>query len=158
MKKWIVATSTTLLLGSIGLIGTALAHHSFSMYERTEQILIEGRVTDWNYNSPHSWLYIEAVNEAGETQTWSLEGAAPIHAARQGVTGNTYIKGELVRAVMSPIKDNRPAGALCFVMKENGEFTRPNDGNCNSNTMYETWETMGWLENGSHLDTHPFME
>ena len=91
-----------------------------------------GQVTEWNYNNPHSWLIVQAPGPDGAMTTWSFEGAAIVHAARQGVNGKSYVKGENVRIVMHPLRDGRNAGALCFVIKEDGTFTRPNDGICNS--------------------------
>ena len=133
----------------------AAAHHSFAMFDLTEHKLIVGRVTEWNYNNPHSWLHIEGVNDKGETVTWSFEGAAMVHAARQGVNGTTFKKGERVRVIMSPLRDGRTAGAMCFVVKEDGSKARPNDGVCNSEAVIATWETNGWLDKGAHLDSHP---
>jgi hypothetical protein len=141
--------------GAILAGAPALAHHSFAMFDLSEHVLIEGRVTDWNYNNPHSWLLIEALDENGEMQTWSFEGAAPVHATRQGVTGNTFRKGEAVRVVASPLRDGRQAGALCFVVKEDGSIVHPNDGVCNSVGVIERWETNGWLASTKHLDSHP---
>jgi len=136
-------------------IAQAMAHHSFAMFDLKQQMLVEGRVTDWHFNSPHSWLYIEAPDANGELQTWSFEGAAPIHAIRQGVTGNTFTKGEQVRVVMSPLQDGRQAGAMCFVIKEDDSIAQPNDGTCNAPASIERWRRMGWLEAGRHLDQHP---
>jgi hypothetical protein len=154
MKKPTFATAA-LLTAAIYVMGPAAAHHSFAMFELTQHKLVEGRVTEWNYNNPHSWLHIEGLDENGETKTWSFEGAAMVHAARQGVNGNTFRKGELVKVVMSPLRDGRTAGAMCFVVKEDGSFARPNDGVCNSVAVIEKWESNGWIEKGKHLDAHP---
>jgi len=132
----------------------AMAHHSFASYDVTQQKLVEGTVSQWNYNNPHSWLMIEAPDANGEMKTWSFEGAAIVHAARQGVNGTTYKKGEKIRVVMHPMRDGRNAGALCFVMKEDGTFTRPNDGICNSDAVYARWQDKGWLASGHNLDVH----
>lgn len=158
MNKTIRAATMALLTGSIYVAGPADAHHSFAMFDLSQQRLIEGEVTEWNYNNPHSWLQIQAPDANGEMKTWSFEGAAVVHAARQGVNGNTYRKGEKVRIVMSPLRDGRAAGALCFVVKEDGSMTRPNDGICNSELMIARWQDKGWLEAGHHLDTHPTAE
>lgn len=136
------------------LAGPAIAHHSFGMFDLTQHTVIEGRVTDWNYNNPHSWLHIEAPDENGEMRIWSFEGAAPVHATRQGVTGDTFRKGELVRVVMSPIRDGRRAGAMCFVIKEDGSIARPNDGICDSVAVIDTWDANGWLDGTKHLEGH----
>jgi hypothetical protein len=155
MKQPIFATAVALLTGAICATGPAAAHHSFAMFELTQHKLVEGRVTEWNYNNPHSWLHIEGLDENGETKTWSFEGAAMVHAARQGVNGNTFRKGELVKVVMSPLRDGRTAGAMCFVVKEDGSVARPNDGVCNSVAVIEKWQSNGWIEKGKHLDAHP---
>jgi len=125
------------------------------MFDLSQHRVIEGRVTDWNYNNPHSWLHIEAVDENGDMQTWSFEGAAPVHAARQGVNGTTFRKGEHVRVVMSPIRDGRRAGAMCFVVKEDGSFARPNDGVCNAEDVISQWQSNDWLDHTAHLETRP---
>ena len=94
MKSSIVVSAAAV---SVFLVGApALAHHSFASYDVAQQKLVEGTVTQWNYNNPHSWLMIDALDANGETKTWSFEGAAIVHAARQGVNGTTYKKGEKI--------------------------------------------------------------
>jgi hypothetical protein len=78
-----------------------------------------------------------------------------VHATRQGVNGTTFKKGEKVRVVMSPLRDGRRAGAMCFVVKEDGSFARPNDGICNSEAVISDWQTNKWLDSTAHLETHP---
>jgi len=154
MKRFVYPTTMVMAAGGVLAAAAAMAHHSFAMFDLNEQMIVEGHVTDWNYNNPHSWLYIDGLNADGEMQRWSFEGAAPVHATRQGVTGNTFKKGEFVRVIMSPLRDGRPAGAMCFVVKEDGSYARPNDGVCNSEQVIQIWESSGWLD-GKHLDKHP---
>ena len=138
-----------------GMSGSVSAHHSFAMFDMNRHMLVEGRVTDWHFNSPHSWLYIETTDATGAMQTWGFEGAAPVHAVRQGVTGNTFRKGELVRVVMSPIEDGRNAGAMCFVIKEDNSIAQPNDGICDAPATIKRWQANGWIDSSKHLDVHP---
>jgi hypothetical protein len=153
MKNPIVVAVAACVLGAAL---PAWAHHSFASYDVSQQKLVEGTVTAWNYNNPHSWLMIEAPDANGEMKTWSFEGAAIVHAARQGVNGTTYRKGEKVRVVMHPMRDGRNAGAMCFVMKEDGTFTRPNDGICDSEAVHARWEQHGWLsKDAKNLTVHP---
>ena len=146
---------TAAALAGVLAAASAAAHHSFAMFDLTQHKLVEGVVMDWHYNNPHSWLHIEAMDDDGELKRWSFEGAATVHAARQGVNGTTYRKGERVRVVMSPIKDGRNAGALCFVVKQDGSLTRPNDGVCDAEQVISTWQTNSWLESAEHLAVHP---
>lgn len=155
MKTNVLAAGAAVAMATGLLASAAGAHHSFAMFNSSQHRLIEGTVTEWNYNNPHSWLIVEAPGRDGKPATWSFEGAAIVHAARQGVNGKTYVKGEKVRIVMHPLTDGRNAGALCFVIKQDGTFTRPNDGICNSDAMYARWQEKGWLASGKHLDTHP---
>ena len=153
MKNPIVVVAAA---GALAVALPVLAHHSFASYDVSQQKLVEGTVTAWNYNNPHSWLMIEAPDANGEMKTWSFEGAAIVHAARQGVNGTTYRRGEKVRVVMHPMRDGRNAGALCFVMKEDGSFTRPNDGICDSEAVHARWEQKGWLsKDAKNLSVHP---
>lgn len=153
MKKYVVKAVLALL--ALGIVATASAHHSFNMFDRTKLKLIKGNITEWNYNNPHSWLHIEAMNDKGEMETWSFEGASPVHAVRQNVFGNTFFKGEEVTVVMTPLKDGRNAGALCFVVKQSGELAFPNDASCNAGMESASWKEKGWLAEGKHLDEHP---
>lgn len=155
MKTKVFAAGAAVAMATGLLAGAASGHHSFAMFDSSQHRLIEGTVAEWNYNNPHSWLIVEAPGADGAPTTWSFEGAAIVHAARQGVNGKTYVKGEKVRIVMHPLTDGRNAGALCFVIKQDGTFTRPNDGICNSDAMYARWQEKGWLASGKHLDTHP---
>jgi hypothetical protein len=155
MRKPIITLAAASCTVVACLSGPAAAHHSFAMFDLSQHKLVEGRITEWNYNNPHSWLHIEAPNEAGELKTWSFEGAAIVHAARQGVNGTTFRKGERVKVVMSPLRDGRTAGAMCFVVKEDGSFAKPNDGVCNSTAVIAEWEANGWIEKAKHLDVHP---
>jgi hypothetical protein len=147
-----------LLAGALGVASAAWAHHSFAQFDADQKVIVDGRVVTWSYTNPHSWLFVEGLDEKGEMQKWSFEGAAPIHAARQGVTGNTFKVGERVRVVMSPLRDGRRAGAMCFVVKEDASIAQPNDSVCNANEVIARWKAKGWLENGKHLDAHPTTE
>jgi hypothetical protein len=55
--------------------------------------------------------------------TWSFEGAAIVHAARQGVNGKSYAKGEHVRIVMHPLSDGR-----LVLPDRSGAFEAPHEG------------------------------
>ena len=139
----------------MGVMMTASAHHSFTMFDKSRTKLIEGKVAEWQYNSPHIWLYIDAPNEKGEMVRWGVEGGAPIMVLRSGVKGDSFRLGEHVKIVMSPMSDGRPAGAVCFVVKDDGKTLMPNDGSCAPAAVLKKWQDNGWLQNGKHMDEHP---
>lgn len=150
------AIRNTLLAVALGATASAgLAHHSFTMVDQARAMLIEGTVVEWHFNSPHVWLYIEAPDAKGEVVRWGVEGAAPVRIVTRGVKGDSFRLGEHVKIVMSPLRDGRPAGGVCFVQKDSGDILLFNDGSCAAPAVLERWQQSGWLENGKHLDEHP---
>ena len=146
MKKIIITTSAIIITGFLSLAQTVTAHHSFAMFDKSKEQLVVGRVQRWAFNNPHAWLYIEVEDEQGNTQTWGFEGAAQVHSMRQGVNGNTFKPGELVKVMMYPLVSGEPAGAMCFIQKEDGSIARPNDGICLAEERAAVWQENGWLD------------
>ncbi|PCJ42689.1 MAG: hypothetical protein COA71_04065 [SAR86 cluster bacterium] len=146
MKKIILTVGTIIVVSFLAMTQSVTAHHSFAMFDVSKEQIVIGRVIRWAFNNPHTWLYIEVEDEDGNTQTWGFEGAAQIHAMRQGVNGTTFQPGEIVKVVMLPLSSGDPAGAMCFVQKEDGSIVRPNDGVCDSDARAAVWQENGWLD------------
>lgn len=146
MKKILIIIGSILVTGLLGVTQSVIAHHSFAMFDVTKEQIVIGRVQRWAFNNPHTWLYIEVEDEQGNMQTWGFEGAAQIHAMRQGVNGNTFTPGEMVKVISLPLNSGEPAGAMCFVQKEDGSIARPNDGVCNADERAAVWQENGWLD------------
>ena len=51
----------------------AWAHHSHNNYATSEFTFIEGTVKEIHFLNPHSWVYMEVKNKAGEPELWALE-------------------------------------------------------------------------------------
>jgi len=50
----------------------AMAHHSFAMFDRTVEKVATGTVARWQFNAPHSWLYLNVKNADGSETLWSF--------------------------------------------------------------------------------------
>jgi len=125
----------------------ATAHHSFAMFDRTVEKVATGTVVRWQFNSPHSWLYINVKNPDGTETLWSFEGSAPPQLLQRGVTGSSFEPGSTVTVSYCPMKDGRPAGGLGWVRLANGKFLNPADGGCDgSDKAIEKWK--GWMAAG----------
>lgn len=92
--------------------GQALAHHSAAMFDDSKEVVLTGTVTRFDFLNPHSWLYIEAMNEDGTTTTWGFETAAPSRLQRIGVGPQFWKPGDVVTIKTHPLRDGRPAGDL----------------------------------------------
>lgn len=144
MKAFVTMAAT--LAAGIAIGGSASAHHSFAMFDPDQQILVRGTVTDWAFNSPHSWLFVELVSKDGETQTWGFESAAPFALTQRGINGATFKPGDEVTLVMRPLRDGRAGGTIGLAMTADGTVLDPSDGPGWSNSYIELWQEKGWLE------------
>lgn len=118
------------------------AHHSFAMFDRSREEVIEGTVVRWAFNSPHVALYIETEDGT----LYSLEGAAPPALITRPPTMNgfTFQPGHHVRVVYCPLHDGRPGGALGYIISDDDTYYRPNDGGCGPSDMWEEWIAAGY--------------
>jgi len=63
------------------------AHHGVAPhYDATKPVRLEGVVAKFDFINPHSFLYIDVVNAAGDVETWSCEMASRTVLSRNGVT------------------------------------------------------------------------
>ena len=145
----ILAGST---MASLLLVGTALAHHSFAMFDVSKQVYLEGTVTSWAFNNPHTWLFIEIETDDGETQVWGFEGSAPVSQLSRGISGDTFQQGDFVRVAMCPMRDGRHGGHMAFVQLEDGSIVTPNDAGCPAGDNVTRWEENGWFESLVNFD------
>jgi len=138
-----------LLVAVVALVtsAVAIAHHSFAMFDRTVEKVITGTVVRWQFNSPHSWLYLNVKNADGTDTLWSFEGSAPPSLLPRGITGSSFEPGSTITVSYCPMKDGRPAGGLGWARLANGTFLNPADGGCDgSEKAVERWKV--WLAAG----------
>ena len=115
------------------------------MFDRSQELVMQGKVARWAFNSPHVAIYIE--NSDGEL--WAFEGAAPAHLVSLGITGFTFKPGDPVTVVMCPLRDGRHGGAVGYVIREGDEdnfdaWFRPNDGGCGPSRSWGEWLAAGY--------------
>lgn len=135
------------LVASCLMSAVAIAHHSFAMFDRSVEKVITGTVVRWQFNSPHSWLYLNVKNPDGTDTLWSFEGSAPPSLLPRGITGSSFEPGSSITVSYCPMKDGRPAGGLGWARLANGTFLNPADGGCDgSEKAVERWKV--WLAAG----------
>jgi hypothetical protein len=135
------------LVASVLTASAAMAHHSFSMFDRSVEKVITGTVARWAFNAPHSWLYLNVKNPNGTETLWSFEGSAPPSLLTRGITGATFEPGATVTVSYCPMRDGRPGGGLGWARVGNGPFLNPSDGGCDGSVKaIEKWKV--WLAAG----------
>src|SRR4029453_18571043 len=55
----------------------AMAHHSFSMFDQTKQVTLNGVVTSFEWTNPHAYIEIDVPDESGSVKHWSVEMGSP---------------------------------------------------------------------------------
>jgi len=125
----------------------AHAHHSFAMFDRTTEVVKTGKVQRWAFNNPHSWLYINVLNDDGTQTLWSFESASPTQLIGRGITGKTFEPGTTVTVMYCPLRDGRAGGGIGWVMLADGSYFSVADGGCNgSDENINRWK--GWMKLG----------
>ena len=96
------------LLG-LAMCMTALgsAHHSLAATYLDKEVKLEGKILDLLLRNPHSFLQIEAPDENGVVQRWSLEWRSSGQLGQAGIKRDTLKVGDEVTITMSP---SRTAG------------------------------------------------
>ena len=93
LKGLFLAGAACALLGS----SSALAHHAFSAeFDANAPVQLKGTVTKMEWINPHSWIHIDVVNEAGETEAWMVEGGAPNAILRRGFDASSLKPGTVI--------------------------------------------------------------
>lgn len=115
------------LVAVAGLFFAALssAHHSQSEFDPQLAVDIEGSVNRLEWRSPHARLYVDVVDENGETVVWDFELPSPTTLMRRGWSRNSLKAGEAVTVTGFRARDF-PTIAYARTVKDkdgNGVFT-----------------------------------
>ena len=79
------------------LAGAAAAHHSFTAtYFEDRTMEIEGKLLQFMFRNPHSFVHVEAPDENGQLQRWAVEWGGAGQLSGQGVTNQTLRVGDVV--------------------------------------------------------------
>ena len=106
------------LLGA-GLAVPALSHHSFAMFDTRSEVTLDGTVREFQWTNPHGWLQV-VVPRAGATVEYSIELGSPNSMSRRGWRRTTFKPGDKVTAVINPMRDGSPGGALVYALDDQG--------------------------------------
>ena len=56
------------------LVSAAYGHHSFAAtYIVDKEIRVDGKLAEFMFRNPHSFVKVEAPDDSGKVQTWTVE-------------------------------------------------------------------------------------
>lgn len=122
-----IRKALVLVIAGAFLFGmAAYAHHSFAAtYDVTKEIKIEGKLVQFLFRNPHSFVHIEAPDENGNVQRWSVEWGGAGQLGGQGVSRTTLKVGDVVIVTGSPSR-------------------APGERRVRMNTLRRTSDGFGW--------------
>ena len=119
MRKIIWFAVTALLVACTA----AYAHHSYAAtYDVTREIKIEGKLVQFVYRNPHSFVHVVANDEKGTPQRWAVEWSGTTQLNNSGVTKESLKIGDVVIIMGRPSRVAGEYRALMLSLK------RPSDG------------------------------
>lgn len=116
---------TLLLSAAAALLGATIAHahHSYAAtYDVASEIRLEGRLVQFSYRNPHSFVTVQASDAEGVPRRWAVEWAGTSQLGTQGITRETLKVGDEVVVVGRPSRVAREYRLLMV------RLTRPRDG------------------------------
>lgn len=116
MKVQLFALSAALALSA----GSAVAHHSFAMFDPEKTITVSGLVKEFEWTNPHVWLHVMAADAAGKPVEWSFEMQATAQASSGGWRPDTVKPGDKVVVEFHPLRDGSRGGELLAAIVADG--------------------------------------
>lgn len=107
-----VMMAPTVAVMTLMAAGTALAHHSFAMFDAQKVVTIDGSVKDFQWANPHSWIQLAVKDPSGKSIEWSIEAGSPNVLVRQGWRKTSMKPGDEAQVTIHPMKDGSPGGSL----------------------------------------------
>jgi hypothetical protein len=103
--------------------GAAYAHHSYAAtYDQQSEVKLDGKLVQFVYRNPHSFVHVTAPDASGAQQRWAVEWAGTGQLAEAGVQRDTLKVGDAVVIVGRPSRVRGEYRALMV------RLTRPSDG------------------------------
>ena len=107
-------------------VSHAWAHHSSSMFDRSETLVLSGTVKEYQFLNPHTWIEILVDDESGGTTQWSIEASGRRPMVNMGL-GPTRLKpGDKVTIRAHPLRDGRNGGLFIDITLPDGEVISGN--------------------------------
>ena len=108
-KVWVGAMA---LVTVCMLVTPVLAHHSFTMFDMTKRITLNGTVTSFEWSNPHAYIEIDVPAEDGAPKHWSIELGSPSILMSSGWKFSSLKKGDKLTLIINPLKSGQAGGFL----------------------------------------------
>ena len=97
----------------------AAAHHSYSMFDMTQKVVLEATVVRFKWQNPHAFIEADA-NVSGRTERWAIEMTSPNNLAQSGWKRTSLKPGDRVKLHVHPLRSGVKGGAYAGVIFADG--------------------------------------
>ncbi len=114
------------LLAGIALLATggAFAHHSFAMFDRDKEVVLNGTVHEFQWTNPHAFIEVDVASDKGAVERWSVEMNSPNNLTRQGWKSSMLKTGDKVSVTLNPLRDGKKGGLFVAITLADGKVIK----------------------------------
>jgi hypothetical protein len=105
------ATLAMIVAVTLGASSSTWAHHSFSMFDTTQTVSLEGTVKEFQWTNPHVWVELIVETPAGLKQ-YSIEAFNVRTMRDAGWRYDTLNPGDKITLVMNPLRSGAAGGSF----------------------------------------------
>jgi hypothetical protein len=110
------------LLATVFLASSPLlAHHSTAEYQLDRTVSVIGTVTEFAWNNPHAYVYLDVKDDKGNIEKWSGELGTLGQLYRANWRRDTLKPGDHITMFGNPAKDGRLLMRLQKIILPNGQ-------------------------------------
>ena len=102
---------------------SAVAHHSFAMFDAEKTVTLQGTVKEFEWVNPHAWLRILVSDEktGGKPVVWAVELSSPSRLVTMGMRADSVKPGDAVSVTLHPMKDGTRGGQFIQAVLPGGK-------------------------------------
>ena len=108
-----------------GAIGSALAHHSFAVFDHAQTVTVNGTVTKYQWTNPHGFIEMDYQGADGAAKHYTIELTSINMLARAGWTSRSVKAGDKAKAIVAPLLSGEPGGLLLELTLSDGRVLTP---------------------------------
>ena len=107
---------------SLAMASAAYAHHSYAAtYDVNHEITIEGKIVQFVYRNPHSFVHVTSKGDGGASERWAVEWSGTTQLGNAGVTKDTLKVGDAVIIQARPSRVQGEFRALMLKLKRTSD-------------------------------------
>jgi hypothetical protein len=102
---------------------SAVAHHSFAMFDAETTVTLQGTVKEFEWVNPHAWLRFMVSDEktGGKPVLWAIELSSPSRLVTMGMRADSVKPGDAVSVTFHPMRDGARGGQFIQAVLPGGK-------------------------------------